>query len=163
MYIFLASERDGPIEVAREAIPVDNSGEIERSLLIPPGMRARQYIAQIRAGDQPYPLAKVFEKGSGYQNEGSLADAHLLYFFSAREGFLPAIMKMGEMADPAYFLAEDSLLDYADVIQAYKWYQKAAMQGHEPAIERVKNLQLWAIVESKVGNPDARQLLLNFE
>ena len=163
IYIFLASERDGPIEAAREVTPVDNSGEIERSLLIPPGMRARQYIAQIREGDQPYPLAKVFEKGSDYQIEGSLADAHLLYFFSAREGFLPAIMKMGEMADPAYFLSEDSLLDHADVIQAYKWYQKAAMQGHEPAIERVKNLQLWANAESKAGNPDARQLLLNFE
>ena len=163
IYIFLASERDGPIEAAREVTPVDNSGEIERSLLIPPGMRARQYIAQIREGDQPYPLAKVFEKGSDYQNEGSLADAHLLYFFGAREGFLPAIMKMGEMADPAYFLSEDSLLDHADVIQAYKWYQKAAMQGHEPAIERVKKLQLWAIAESKAGNPDARQLLLNFE
>jgi len=163
IYIFLASERDGPIEAAKEVTPVDNSGEIERSLLIPPGMRARQYIAQIREGDQPYPLAKVFEKGSDYQIEGSLADAHLLYFFSAREGFLPAIMKMGEMADPAYFLSEDSLLDHADVIQAYKWYQKAAMQGHEPAIERVRNLQLWAIAESKAGNPDARQLLLNFE
>ncbi len=163
LYIFLASERDGPIEAAREVTPVDNSGEIERSLLIPPGMRARQYIAQIREGNQPFPLVKVFEKGSAYQNEGSLADAHLLYFFSAREGFLPAIMKMGEMADPAYFRAEDSLLDHADVIQAYKWYQKAAMQGHEPAIERVKNLQLWAIAESKIGNPDARQLLLNFE
>ena len=163
IYIFLASGRDGPIEAAKKVTPVDNSGEIERSLLIPPGMRARQYIAQIREGDQPYPLAKVFEKGSDYQIEGSLADAHLLYFFSAREGFLPAIMKMGEMADPAYFLSEDSLLDHADVIQAYKWYQKAAMQGHEPAIERVRNLQLWAIAESKAGNPDARQLLLNFE
>ena len=163
VYIFLASDRNGPMETNGEVTPVDNNGEIERSLLVPPGMRARQYIAQIREGDQPYPLAKVFEKGSGYQNEGSLADAHLLYFFSAREGFLPAIMKMGEMADPAFFLAEDSLLDHADVIQAYKWYKKAAMQGHGPAIERVKNLQLWAIAESKVGNPDARQLLLNFE
>lgn len=163
LYIFLASGRDGPIEATREITPVDNGGEIERSLLIPPGMRARQYIAQIREGNRPYPLAEVFEKGSAYQAEGSLADAHLLYFFSAREGFLPAIMKMGEMADPGYFRAEDSLLDEADVIQAYKWYKKAAKQGHEPATERVKNLQLWAIAESKVGNPDARQLLLNFE
>lgn len=163
LYIFLASDRDGPMSAVSEAKQVDNGGEIERSLLIPPGMRARQYITRIREGDKPYPLAEVFGKGSGYQNEGSLADAYLLYFFSAREGYLPAIMKMGEMADPAFFLAEDSLLDHADVIQAYKWYKKAAMQGHGPAIERVKNLQLWAIAESKVGNPDARQLLLNFE
>ena len=163
LYIFLASDRDGPMSAVSEAKQVDNIGEIERSLLIPPGMRARQYIAQIREGDKPYPLAEVFEKGSGYQNEGSLADAYLLYFFSAREGFLPAIMKMGEMADPEFFLAENSLLDHADVIQAYKWYKKAAAQGHEPAAQRVKNLQLWAIAESKGGNPDAHQLLLNFE
>ena len=163
IYIFLASDRDGPMEAARETTPVDSSGEIERSLLIPPGMRARQYIAQIRKGEQPYPLEIIFEKGSSYQNEGSLADAYLLYFFGAREGYLPAIMKMGESADPTLFRAEESLLDHADGIQAYKWYQKAATLGHQPATERVKNLQLWAIAESKVGNSDARQLLLNFE
>ena len=163
MYILLTSDRGGLVEPVQEAAQVDNSGEIERSLLIPPGMRARQYIAKIREGDQPFPLASVFEKGSFYQSEGNLADAHLLYFFSAREGYLPAMMKMGEMADPELFRAEDSLLDNADVIQAYKWYQKAALLGHEPAVERVKNLQLWAKLESNVGNPDARQLLLNFE
>jgi len=163
MYILLASDRGERVEPVHQATQVDNSGDIERSLLIPPGMRARQYIAKIREGDQPYPLASVFEKGSGYQNEGNLADAHLLYFFSAREGYLPAIMKMGELADPALFRAEDSLLDHADVIQAYKWYQKAALLGHEPAVERVKNLQLWAKSELNIGNPDARQLLLNFK
>ncbi len=163
IYILLASDRDTPMEAASEPTLVDNSGEIERSLLIPPGMRARQYIAQIREESQPYPHTRVFEKGLGYQNEGSLADAYLLFFFSAREEFIPAIMKMGEMADPALFVVEDSLLDHADVIQAYKWYKKAAMLGHEPAAERMKSLQLWAMAESKVGNPEARQLLLNFE
>ncbi len=163
VYIFLSSDRNGPLEPVREVAEVDISGKFERSLLIPPGMRARQYIAKIREGNQPYPLASVFEKGSGYQNEGSLADAHLLYFFSAREGYLPAMMKLGELADPVLFRAEDSLLDRADVIQAYKWYQKAATRGHQPAVDRVRNLRSWATAESKVGNADARQLLLNFE
>jgi len=163
MYIFLSSDRNGSLEPVREVAEVDISGKFERSLLIPPGMRARQYIAKIREGNQPYPLASVFEKGSGYQNEGSLADAHLLYFFSAREGYLPAMMKLGELANPELFRAEDSLLDRADVIQAYKWYQKAAAQGHQPAVDRVRNLRGWATAESKVGNADARQLLLNFE
>ena len=126
-------------------------------------MQARQYIAQIRQGSQPYPLVEVFEKGVNYQNQGSLADAYLMIYFSAREGFMPAIMKMGEMADPAFFLAENSLLDQADVIKAYKWYKKAAMLGHPDAVERVKNLRQWAIAASQAGNSDARQLLLNFE
>ena len=45
------------------------------------------------------------------------------------------MMKLGELADPVLFRAEDSLLDRADVIQAYKWYQKAAAQGHQPAVD----------------------------
>ncbi len=163
MFILLSSERGDQLPSVIGATQDESGGEIERSLLIPPGMRARQYIARVREGDQPYPLASVYDKGSGYQNEGSLADAHLLYFFSAREGYLPAMMKLGELADPELFRSEDSLLDRADVIQAYKWYQKAAIQGHEPAAGRIKNLRRWAIAESNLGNTDARQLLLNFE
>jgi len=163
IYILLGSNRGAKVETIGEAAQVEASGEIERSLLIPPGMRARQYIAKIREGEPPYALSEIFEKASDYQREGSLADAHLLFFFSAREGHLPAIMKLGELADPALFRAEDSLLDQADAIQAYKWYQKAVMLGHEPALKRVNNLQLWATDEAKLGNPDARQLLLNFD
>ena len=162
IYIFLASDRGVRHKAVSEMAQIDSSGEIDRSLLIPPGMRARQYIAQIREGEQPYALAEVFQKASDYQNEGSLADAHLLYFFSAREGHLPAMMKMGELADPVLFRAQDSLLDQADAIQAFKWYQKAALLGHEPAINRVRDLRLWAIAESNDGNADARQLRLNF-
>jgi TPR repeat protein len=142
---------------------VETSNEIERSLLIPPGMRARQYIAEIRKKGVPYPFASIYDKGSSFQEEGSLADAHLVYFFSAREGYIPAMMKMGKMSDPTLFRAENNLLDHADAIQAYKWYQRAAAQGHAPGTDGVNNLQQWAIAEAKLGNPDARQLLLNFK
>ncbi len=137
-------------------------GTIDRSLLIPPGMRARQYIEQLRIEGTPYPFPRVFEKAEAYLRDGSLADAHLLYFFAAREGHLPAIMKMGEMADPNLFLAENSLLDHADAIQAYKWYRKAELLGHEVATDRVDDLQQWAIAEARLGDSTARQLLLNF-
>jgi TPR repeat protein len=72
-------------------------------------------------------------------------------------------MKMAEMSDPTLFRAEVSLLDNADAIQAYKWYQKAAALGHNSATDGVNNLMQWAIAESKWGNPEARQLLLNFK
>ena len=137
-------------------------GTIDRSLLIPPGMRARQYIEQLRIEGTPYPFPRVFEKAEAYLRDGSLADAHLLYFFAAREGHLPAIMKLGEMADPNLFLAENSLLDHADAIQAYKWYRKAELLGHEVATDRVDDLQQWAKVEARLGDSTARQLLLNF-
>ena len=141
----------------------ETTGTIERSLLVPPGMRARQYVEKLRAEGKPYPLELVYEKAQGYLQEGSLADAHLLYFFAAREDYLPAMMKMGQMSDPTLFQAENSLLDDADVIQAYKWYQQAAEMGHQPASERVVSLRQWAQDEAAEGNSHARQLLLNFK
>jgi TPR repeat protein len=141
----------------------ETTGAIERSLLVPPGMRARQYVEKLRSEGKPYPLELVYEKAQGYLREGSLADAHLLYFFAAREGYLPAMMMMGQMSDPTQFRAENSLLDNADVIQAYKWYQQAAEMGHQPASERVVSLRQWAQDEAEEGNSHARQLLLNFK
>ncbi len=141
----------------------EESGTIDRSLLVPPGMRARELIRQIRDDGEPYPLQVVHEKANQHMNEGSLADAHLLYFFAAREDHLPSIMVMGETSDPTLFQAENSLLDHADVIQAYKWYQKAAALGHNAAVERIDDLRQWAQRESRAGNADARQFLLNFE
>ena len=160
LFLFLSGERgDSKIVGA----PDDSAGEIERSLLVPPGMRARQYIEQIRERGHPYPLPEVFDKADRYLLEGSLADAHLLYFFAAREDHLPAIMKMAEMSDPTRFQAANSLLDHADVIQAYKWYQKAADMGHADAGARLVTLQQWARSDAQADNPHARQLLLNFQ
>jgi hypothetical protein len=140
---------------------MDSAGAIERSLLVPPGMRARQYIAKLRAAGKPYPLSEVFEKAQQYRGEGSLADAHLLYFFAAREDHLAAMMTMGEMSDPVLFRAEDSLLDQADAIQAYKWYSKAAELGQPNASQRLDGLDRWANEAAAKGNAEASQLLLN--
>ena len=148
--------------ITNDADPTTGSaGTIERSLLVPPGMRARQYIAKLRAAGKPYPLSEVFEKAQQYRGEGSLADAHLLYFFAAREDHLAAMMTMGEMSDPVLFRAEDSLLDQADAIQAYKWYSKAAELGQPNASQRLDGLDRWANEAAAKGNAEASQLLLN--
>lgn len=163
VFVFLSGDR-GRTMISGDPDRIDQaSGTIERGLLIPPGMRAREYIEQLRGNGEPYPLDTAFEKADRYLAEGSLADAHLLYFFAAREDHLPAIMKMAEMSDPTLFRAEDSLLDHADVIQAYKWYQKAAAMGHPIAGDRVADLRQWATAEADAGNPHARQFLLNFQ
>lgn len=169
MFVFLNSKRGDsmpvstPIVEETTVVNEASAGTIDRSLLVPPGMRARQYIEQLRNNGKPYPLEEVFVKAQEYQQEGNLADAHLTYFFGAREEHVPSIMMMGEMSDPILFRAEDALLDNADVIQAYKWYQKAAEMGYPPANERVASLQQWARDEAEVGNPLARQLLLNIQ
>lgn len=162
LYVFLGSDRSlSPPQPAVE--PVNSSGEIDRNLLIPPGMRARQAIETTRKVGKPYPLSEIYDKAKTYQNEGNLADAHILYFFSAREGHLDSMMEMAAMSDPTQFRAENSLLDQADAVQAYKWYQKAALTGYQPAIESVKKLRQWALDEAEYGNPYARQLLLNLK
>ncbi len=162
LYIFLYSDRGGQVVAKIDDGNGDVTGIIDRSLLIPPGMRAREYIAQLREKGKPYALDRIFDKANSYQREGSLADAHLLFFFSAREGYLPAMMKMGEMADPLLFQAQESLLDAADGIQAYKWYQKASALGNPAADRRIDQLRDWAIAAAQTGDASARQLLLNF-
>jgi len=137
-------------------------GEINRELLAPPGMRAREFINQLREQGQPYPFDKLMAKASEFASEGSLADAHLAFFFAAREGHVEAMMMMAEMSDPTLFQSENNLLDKADAVQAYKWYQLALDSGFEPAKPRLDNLQQWATAEAKFGNTDAQQLLLNF-
>ncbi len=159
-YIFVGTERGN--SVISKPVESNNTitGNIDRSLLVPPGMRARQFIEQLRARGQPYPLQSVSDKAREYYREGSLADAHLLYFFAAREGHTGSMMKMAEMSDPNLFRAENSLLDHADALQSYKWYQKAAAHGQTAADERIQDLQQWARLKSESGNPYARQLLL---
>lgn len=163
-YIFIGTER-GSLVASKSTDSNDEksvkiSGDIERNLLVPPGMRARQFVEQLRIKGQPYPLEDAFQKAKDYQQEGSLADAHLMYFFAAREGHTEAMMKMAEMSDPTLFRAEDSLLDHADALQSYKWYQKVAEQGRSEANARIQGLQQWALQASENGDPYARQLLL---
>ncbi|MCP4486512.1 MAG: hypothetical protein GY820_04215 [Gammaproteobacteria bacterium] len=159
-YIYWGTDRGVPTSIRQPEAGHENAGEIDHNLLIPPGMRARQLIEQVRSEEVPYPFESIFNKAVEYQQEGSLADAHLLFFFCAREGFLPAMMKMAELSDPTLFRADDSLLDQADAIQAYKWYQKLAAQGQPGVDGRIQNLQNWAIQEVEAGNPYAHQSLL---
>jgi TPR repeat protein len=171
LLIFLGSDRNGlerPVDKKasdqeQTASSLPNNESIDRDLPISPGMGARKIIESTRDIGKPYPLIEIFNQAQVYQTNGSLADSHLLYFFSAREGHLESIMQMALMSDPTQFSAGNSLLDQADAVQAYKWYQKAALVGYQPAIDSVKNLRQWALDEAELGNAYARQLLLNLK
>ncbi|MCP4075180.1 MAG: hypothetical protein GY744_03220 [Gammaproteobacteria bacterium] len=172
LFIFLGSDRGS---VKTETLQLEDQhaqiesqvvetaeGLINRDALVPPGLRARKFIGQVRQNGRPYPLEELMAKASIYVNEGSLADAHLTFFFVAREGHVEAMMMMAEMSDPTLFQSENNLLDKADPVQAYKWYQLALSSGFEPAQSRLDNLYQWAVAEAKFGNVEAEQLLLNF-
>ena len=167
LYLLFAVDRGAPFgeidipQVSESAESTGMSGQVDRSVLVPPGMRARKLVEQARIGGVPYPLEEIHQKALGFQNEGSLADAHLLFFFAAREGYRPSMMKMAELSDPTRFEASNSLLDRADAVQSLKWYRKLAALGEPSADERIRKLREWAVQASVLGNPEARQLLLN--
>jgi hypothetical protein len=171
IFIFFGSDRNGLERIVDKKVSENeqtvtslaNNGAIDRDLPILPGMRARKIIETIRETGVPYPLIEIYNQAKVYQAGGSLADSHLLYFFTAREGHLESIMQMALMSDPTQFRAGNSLLDQADAVQAYKWYQKAALVGYQPAIDSVQNLRQWALDEAELGNSYARQLLLNLK
>ena len=146
-----------------DAAAKNDFGAIERDAPAAPGQRARHFIKQLRDKGEPYPFDELMTSASAFAAEGSLADAHLSYFFAAREGYVPAMMKMAELNDPTLFRPENNLLDRPDAIQAYKWYRRALDTGFEPAQPRLQNLRQWAEAEARFGNADARQLLLNFK
>ena len=163
LFLFVGGER-GQSRIETETEESEAVvGTIDRSLLLPPGMRARQYIEELRDAGKPYPLDEVYARAQAFGREGNLADAHLMYFFAARENHLPSIMAMAEMSDPMRFQAQDSLLDHADVIQAYKWYRLAADLGHAAAAARIEELQRWAETAAADGDPQAQQFLLNYQ
>jgi TPR repeat protein len=169
IYIFVASDRSG---VSQESLTIKqvpeisepnvDESDIDRELLVPPGLRARELIKQYRTVGKPYPFAEIMAKASAFNTEGSLADAHLMFFFAAREGDVDAMIMMAEMSDPTLFRAENNLLDHPDAVQAYKWYSQALQKGFEPAAARLENLKHWAEAEANYGNAEAQHLLLNF-
>src|SRR5210317_1927101 len=48
--------------VVEAKLTEETMGTIERNLLLPPGMRARQYVEKLRAAGEPYALELVYEK-----------------------------------------------------------------------------------------------------
>jgi len=142
------------------------SGDIKRvdvePAMAPPALGARELIRSVREKDRPYPLDELYERALKERADNNMENAHLLFFFCAREGHLPSILMMGEMADPLLFDAENSLLDQSDPIQAYKWYQIAIERNNVVAQVKMDALQQWAESEANNANQPAQQLLLNF-
>jgi len=138
------------------------AGDIDRPSTLAAGLEARELIRQAREKKRPYPLEKLHAVALERQQENNMADAHLLFFFCAREGYLPSILKMGEMSDPLTFNEQNSLLDQADSIQAYKWYRIAIERENSEAQKKMNLLHEWAKSQADRGNVSAQQLLLNF-
>jgi len=130
------------------AAVVDNSGAA-----VQPGEAARAIIAGIREKGQPstIDLEHVYLEASEFRVAHRLADAHLLYFFAAREGHVPSAVVLGEMFDPLLFSPETSLMDEPYPLQAARWYSVAAQKGSPEAATRLADLRTWAELRTWAG------------
>lgn len=128
-----------------------------------PGDLARTLIAEVRAEGKPYDLNALAEQARGFQQDARLADAHLLYFFAAREGHAPSALRLGSGFDPLHFVATESLMDGPDPVQALKWYRVAAEAGAPEAEARIAALRDWVQERADGGDESARRLLLAWQ
>ncbi len=120
----------------------------------PEGSAARTWLA---ANGQAAP-EQILEKARRFEEAGQLADAWLLYFKAAREGSAAAAMALAEQADPAFFDSARSVLERPDLVQAHKWYRRAAELGDARASQRLQ--RLLALVEKQAASGNERAALL---
>lgn len=124
-----------------------------------PGAMARELIAGMRAAGD-IKLDQVYAAGEQAQAKGAPADAYLLYFFAAREGYAPAALTLGTQADPASRDPLNSVFEAADISQAHKWYQMAAQGGDASAAERLTDLRKRVEQKAASGDPQAQRISL---
>jgi TPR repeat protein len=127
-----------------------------------PGEEARAAIAELRAQPGGPDLDAAFGRAWRLQREGRLIDAHLLYFFAAREGSVPAAVALAAMYDPVDFDPAASALDQPDPVQAHKWYRLAADAGDITAKARLEALRRWVEAAAEAGDIEARSLLMRW-
>ncbi|HHJ20104.1 MAG TPA: hypothetical protein ENJ84_09855 [Gammaproteobacteria bacterium] len=126
------------------------------------GKEARLLIADLEKKKEKVDDRVLFEQASQYALSGKKSDAYLLYFYLGLQGNGPAAMKLATMADPAYFSAEDSMLDSPEPYEAYKWYKKASEMGEEMASVRLEKLRNWLQSVADKGDQRAQRLLLQW-
>ena len=127
------------------------------------GDSAREVIAELRNNPAGIDYAQAYTRAQEFQAAENFADAQLLYFFAARGGHGQAAFELASLQDPNHFSAEAGLMDKPDPFQAYKWYSVAREAGDQMAVARLAELRTWAEAAAAAHDPDAEQLLLQWE
>ncbi len=129
----------------------------------PPGSRARAIIAELKQQQGAADLDRIFTSAEDLKAEGMLADAHLLYFYAAKQGHAPSAMALGMMHDPDYHSKLTSIMDKPDPAQAYKWYSQAAESGNLMARAHLDDLRARVELAAAGGDATAKRLLLQWQ
>jgi TPR repeat protein len=125
--------------------------------------QAREAIAELRedSDDGPADLDAAFSRAEAHREAGQLADAHVLYFFAARNGHAEAAYRLGTAYDPLHHSPEISLMQRPDPAQALKYYLQALEGGVGEAQARLDALHDWAEREAP-ANSEAERLLVQW-
>ncbi|VAX06175.1 hypothetical protein MNBD_GAMMA26-951 [hydrothermal vent metagenome] len=126
------------------------------------GTEAREIIARLRANKADVNYDQVFTRAEQFKAETKLTDAHLLYYYAARNDHAAAAMVLATMYDPDYHSELTSIMDKPDLSQAYKWYQRAAKAGNVMAKAHLNDLRIRVELAATDGNDEAKQLLLRW-
>jgi TPR repeat protein len=108
-------------------------------------------------------LDEAFNQARSFSDSGKLTDAHLLYFYAAREGHPASATQLAQMYDPTRYSSATSIMDEPDPGQAYKWYRRAADAGDRTAQQMLTELRRWVEQAAKGGDVEAEQLLLGWK
>lgn len=124
-----------------------------------PGAKARALITKMRTAGE-LDLDGLFAAAQSAQRDGELPDAYLLYFSAAREGHADAALALGRQADPATYVAGESVFEGPDLTQAHKWYQVAARHGSTEAQQDLTALRARVERLAAEGDPEAQRIAL---
>jgi TPR repeat protein len=125
--------------------------------------QARETIAELReeSADGRADVDAAFSRAEAHREAGELADAHVLYFFAARNGHPEAAFRLATSYDPLHHSPEVSLLQRPDPAQALKYYMQALDGGIAEAQDRLDALHEWAEREAPT-NTEAERLLVQW-
>lgn len=126
------------------------------------GNSARQLILEQENSGEAVDLYAIYNKAELWTSVGQTADAYLLYFYAARLGDANAAFKLAQLADPATFNPDSSLIKAPNPAQAHKWYVKADHAGHPKADEFLHRLRSQVEKQAVLGDERAQQLTLQW-
>ena len=116
-----------------------------------PGAAARALIKAYRRGTGDADAADLYAIATEFYQDDKFVDAHLLHFFLAREGHVPAMVRLARSHDPRHFDAERNVMDAPNVEQAVKWYRRAADRRDAEAVTQLEALQAWLAEAARSG------------
>jgi len=156
-----ANPASSTVQPAPESEPVVNAPAAK--IIRIPGSSARAIIAKTKETKEPADLEQIFKSAQEFEADAMLADAHLLYFFAARQGHSAAAQVLAKMHDPAYHSKQTSIMDEPDLAQAYKWYRQAAKGNDATAKKDLNNFRAQVEQLAASGNIEAKQLSFQWQ